>query len=146
MRITTLMLVFCAAPFFGLGQNTIRGNVVDELGLPIYLASVEVQETTDITYTDFDGSFSLTSQKDFHWKINIKSQGYNTESFFVLSGGSTGELVLEYSAEMKALLDGNSSLHNKFYWKPWYEGTIFQKSEVQLTSNFMSGSFSFGLE
>ena len=135
------MLDFCAVPFFGSGQNTIKGNVVDELGLP-----VEVQETTDITYTDFDGSFSLTSEKDFHWKINIKSQGYNTESFFVLSGGSTGELVLEYSAEMKALLDGNSSLHNKFYWKPWYEGTIFPKSEIQLTSNFTLSSFSLGFE
>ncbi|WP_420320081.1 carboxypeptidase-like regulatory domain-containing protein [Flagellimonas sp.] len=105
MRIATLMLILSFVPYFGFGQNAISGKIVDELGLPVYMATVEIQGTEDITYTDFEGLFSLKSEKGFHWKIEIKSKGYKTESFFVLSGGSAGEIVLEYDAEMKKLLE-----------------------------------------
>ncbi|WP_190809507.1 carboxypeptidase-like regulatory domain-containing protein [Flagellimonas sp. S3867] len=106
MRIVTIMLILSFVPYFGISQNTISGKIVDELGLPVYLATIEIHNTEDITHTDFDGFFSLKSEKGFHWKIEIKSKGYKTESFFVLSGGSTGEIVLEYDAEMKKLLEG----------------------------------------
>ncbi len=104
------MLILSFSPFFSYGQNTISGTVIDELGLPIYLASVELEQTDEVTYTDYNGSFSLTSKKNFHWKIRISSKGYKTESFFVLDGGSTESILLEYDAEMKKLLEGNSSL------------------------------------
>ncbi|MGW9687102.1 carboxypeptidase-like regulatory domain-containing protein [Flagellimonas sp. 2504JD1-5] len=106
MRIVTIMLILSFVPYFGFGQNAITGKIVDELGLPVYMAVVEIHDTEDITFTDFDGSFTLESKKGFHWKIDIKSKGYKTESFFVLSGGSTGEIVLEYNAEMRKLLEG----------------------------------------
>lgn len=96
-------------PLFVLSQNTVKGKIVDELGLPIYMASVEIEQTGDIAYTDGDGAFTLTSEKDFHWKINIKSKGYKSESFFVLDGGKTEALVLEYDMDMKKLLSGDSS-------------------------------------
>jgi len=135
------MLILFVVPFFGLSQNTITGKVTDELGLPIYLASISIDASEDITYTDYNGSFSLTSEKDFHWKINIKSTGYKTESFFVLSGGSTESIVLEYNEEMKKLLDGHSSLHQKFHPKPWAKKTLFDKSEfIQYTIAARSGT------
>ncbi len=95
-----------AIPFLGTGQNVVTGKIIDELGLPIYRATVEINSTGDQAFTDFDGFFSLKSDKDFHWKINISSKGYETESFFVLSGGSAGEIILEYNAEMRKLLEG----------------------------------------
>ena len=106
MRIATFMLVLFSFPFFGMSQNTVTGKIIDELGLPIYFATVEIHNTGDIAYTDFDGAFTLESEKDFHWKIKISSKGYKTESFFVLNGGSAGEIVLEYNEEMKKLLEG----------------------------------------
>ena len=102
---------FCSIPCFGFGQNQIRGKIVDELGFPIYRASIQLHATDSVVYTDFDGSFSLISEKDFHWKINIQSQGYQTETFFVLEGGSTGAIVLEYDMDMKAILEENGSDH-----------------------------------
>lgn len=134
MRIATYMLILLVVPFFGQSQNTITGKVTDELGLPIYLASISIDASEDITYTDYNGSFSLTSQKDFHWKINIKSKGYKTESFFVLSGGSTESIVLEYNEELKKLLDGHSSLHQKFYPTPSLKKALFNQSEFVLTT------------
>ena len=109
MRIVSFMLVLGLIPCFGFGQNQIRGKIVDELGFPIYRASIQLHATDSVVYTDFDGSFSLSSEKDFHWKINIQSQGYQTETFFVLEGGSTGAIVLEYDMDMKAILEENGS-------------------------------------
>ncbi len=106
MRKVTFTLLLFAVPVFGIGQNVVTGKIIDELGLPIYLASVELNSTEDRVFTNFDGVFTLESEKDFHWKIHISSKGYKSESFFVLSGGSAGEIVLEYNAEMLKLLEG----------------------------------------
>jgi len=106
----TVVLLLAFIPFFGLGQNSISGTIVDELGLPIYRASVEIPQTDAITYTDYDGAFTLRSAKDFHWKIIIKSKGYKSESFFVLKGGKTDVLMLEYDMEIKKLLEGNTGI------------------------------------
>lgn len=100
------MLVLFSFPCLGMGQNVVTGKIIDELGLPIYFAAVEINETNTVAYTDFDGNFSIENEKDFHWKINISSKGYKTESFFVLSGGSAGEIVLRYDEELKKLLEG----------------------------------------
>ena len=106
MRKVTFTLILLSIPLFGFSQNTVTGKIIDELGLPIYLAAVEINSTENQVFTNFDGVFTLESEKDFHWKINISSKGYKTESFFVLSGGSAGEIVLEYNAEMRKLLEG----------------------------------------
>lgn len=104
MRTWTFVLALVMAPLFSHSQNEIHGKVVDELGLPIYLASVALEDTDIAVFTDFDGNFLLESDKAFHWQILISSTGYQSESFFVLSGGYTGELVLKYGEEMNKLL------------------------------------------
>ena len=86
------------------GQNTIAGKVVDELGLPIYLAVVSINGTEESVHTDIEGNFTLTHSKEFHWKVTISSAGYTKESFFVLGGGNTGPLMLKYNAAMRKLL------------------------------------------
>lgn len=135
MHKVTLVLLLTIIPLLGFSQNTVTGKIVDELGLPIYMASVAIEQTDDITYTDSDGTFTLTSKKDFHWKVNIKSQGYKSESFFVLSGGKTESLVLEYNAEMKKLLIGNSNLYNKSR-KPLRKFELYPKSNNKLSFLF----------
>ncbi|UII75028.1 carboxypeptidase-like regulatory domain-containing protein [Flagellimonas sp. HMM57] len=140
MRIATYMLVLSVVPYFGFGQNKITGKVVDQLGFPIYRASAEISTTDIITYTDYDGSFLLKSEKDFHWKVNIKSKGYEPESFFVLSGGNTGYIVLEYDDDIKKLLDGNSGLRQNFYWDAWKKAILVPKSEKLLASAINSSN------
>ncbi len=108
MRKLCIVLVFLCFPFIMWSQNTIAGKVVDELGLPIYLATVSINGTEESVHTDFDGNFKLSSSKKFHWKITISSTGYNKESFFVLSGGNTGALTLKYDEAMRELLAGTA--------------------------------------
>ncbi|MEO9511679.1 MAG: hypothetical protein ABJN84_01570 [Flavobacteriaceae bacterium] len=135
MRVVTYMLILTSfIPYFGLAQNKIHGKIIDQLGFPVYRASIAINATDHITYSDYDGSFELLSAKDFHWKINITSKGYKPESFFVLNGGNTGDIILEYDADMKKLLDGSSSLHHRFYWDTWNKLIVFPQSENLLVS------------
>ena len=109
MRIFILVLLFACAPIFGQAQNTITGKIVDELGLPIYVAAISLDAAEIVVHTDYDGNFTLTSEKDFHWKINISSAGYKPESFFVLDGGNAGEIILQYGDELRELLISEQS-------------------------------------
>ena len=110
MRILTIVLVLAFAPIYGQAQNTVTGKIVDELGLPIYMAGISLDSSETVVYTDYDGNFTLSSTKDFHWKINISSAGYKSESFFVLDGGSAGEITLQYGDELRELLISEQSL------------------------------------
>lgn len=109
MRKLSIVLVLLCFPFVMWSQNTIAGRVVDELGLPIYLATVSINGTEESVHTDYEGNFTLSSNKNFHWKITLSSSGYDQESFFVLSGGSTGNLTLKYDEAMRKLLVGAAS-------------------------------------
>ena len=101
------MLLWVLLPFWGHSQNAIHGKVVDELGLPIYRAAIALDNSEDVVYSDLEGTFNLESDKAFHWKITISSTGYKSESFFVLSGGRTEDLVLEYDEALKKMLENS---------------------------------------
>mgnify|MGYP001793095295 CR=1 FL=1 len=104
MRIIPTMLLLAFAALYTQAQHTVTGKIVDELGLPIYRAAITLEIAENTVYTDFDGNFTLTSEKKFHWKINITSAGYQQESFFVLDGGNAGEIILQYGDELRELL------------------------------------------
>ena len=114
MRIVPIVLILYAIPFLAQAQNTIHGQVTDELGLPVYRASISIAASEAVTYTNAEGQFSLTSEQDFHWKINVASVGYKTESYFVLSGGNTQNIILEYDEKMKKLLEAHSCIDFRF--------------------------------
>ena len=99
------LLLWVLVPAMGLSQYAVHGKVVDELGLPIYRAAIVLDNSEDVVYSDLEGNFNLQSDKAFHWKITISSTGYKSESFFVLSGGRTEDLVLEYDDALRKLLE-----------------------------------------
>lgn len=141
MHKVTIVLLLTLIPLFGASQNTVSGKIVDELGLPIYMASVEIDKSEDITYTNYEGAFTLTSTKNFHWKITVRSKGYKTASYFVLDGGKTTELVLEYDEEMKKLLEGNSGNDTEFHLKPFHKKFLESKSKNELAKVFVNSFF-----
>lgn len=94
-----------AAFTFAYGQHTVKGKVVDELGLPVYMAQIQILGADTTTFTDIEGNFKLESEKDFHWKLDIGSAGFKPETFFVLNAGKTEDIVLKYDTAIKALID-----------------------------------------
>lgn len=57
--------------------KTIKGTVVDEIGMPIIGASIKIDGTTTGTITDLDGNFTL--QVPENAKLNISYIGYTSQ-------------------------------------------------------------------
>lgn len=107
LRLIILLMIFAIQPC--LSQNKVSGKIVDELGFPLYKASIQIADSEAITYTDFDGNFTLESPKDFHWKVTITSQGFEPEIFFVLDGGSMETIALKFDMDIRELISDETS-------------------------------------
>lgn len=93
-------LFFATATVFG--QTKLTGTVIDETNQPLPSASVVVKGTTNGTSTDFDGKFTLSSDKNSGVVI-ISFVGYkNKEVAFSSSKTDLGTIQLE---EDGAVLD-----------------------------------------
>ena len=57
--------------------KTIKGTVVDEIGMPIIGASIKIDGTTTGTITDLDGNFTL--QVPANAKLSISYIGYTSQ-------------------------------------------------------------------
>ncbi|MEM6317388.1 MAG: TonB-dependent receptor [Bacteroidota bacterium] len=66
-------------------QMTLKGTTTDELGEPLIGATIIIQATNTGTTTDFDGTFSLTSDQPLPWNLSISYIGYATKSITVTS-------------------------------------------------------------
>lgn len=72
---SSLLFVFgCFISIAALAKGTIRGSVIDQEGLPLMSAIVQVKGTTIGTITDLDGEFSLVVESGTH-DIEVKCIG-----------------------------------------------------------------------
>ena len=113
-----LVPLFIICGLFAHAQNKVTGKVVDELGFPIASASIVLEDTKTEVYTDFDGIFTLVSEKDFYWKVTIASKGYAPETFYVLEGGNAGSITLSLDIDLKDLMKNNTGQIDSERLKP----------------------------
>ena len=121
-KCTTLVVVFCLFSIAALAQRSIGGKVVDVAGNALIGASVIVKGTTNGTYTDDSGAFTLTIEGQAPALI-VSYLGYRTKEV-ALSGAETtvsvtleeSDLALEevlvtgYSTQKKGDLTGGVSV------------------------------------
>lgn len=69
----SLALLFCA---FGMAQTSISGKVVDDGNLPIPRVNVVIEGTNTGTATDFDGNFTITTDKPLPFNIVASTIGF----------------------------------------------------------------------
>ena len=81
-QLTKLLLLFCA---MGFAQSSIKGKVTDELAMPIPGASIVIVGESVGTTADNDGSFTLSTQKNPPFTIEISSIGFASKRFDIRS-------------------------------------------------------------
>lgn len=74
MKSTLLFILSCCISIAALAKGTIRGSVIDQEGMPLMSAIVQVKGTTIGTITDLDGEFTLTVESGVH-DIEVKCIG-----------------------------------------------------------------------
>ncbi len=113
-KCTTLVVVFCLFSIAAFAQRSIGGKVVDVAGNALIGASVIVKGTTNGTYTDDSGAFSLTIEGQAPALI-VSYLGYRTKEV-ALSGAETNvSITLEESdlALEEVLVTGYSTQQKK---------------------------------
>lgn len=94
-----LTLFFCGISF---AQTTITGTVVDKSNQPIPGANIKIVGEAIGTVTDFDGNFSLTTQKTPPFSVEVSSIGFATQKVEVKTKNQKISVVL---AEEETRLD-----------------------------------------
>lgn len=113
-KCTTLVVAFCLFSIAAFAQRSIGGKVVDVAGNALIGASVIVKGTTNGTYTDDSGAFSLTVEGQAPALI-VSYLGYRTKEI-ALSGAETNvSVTLEESdlALEEVLVTGYSTQQKK---------------------------------
>lgn len=99
VKIILLTLFFCSISF---AQTTIKGTVADNTNQPIPGANIKIVGEDIGTTTDFDGNFTLTTQKKPPFTIEISSIGFATKREEIKSNNQKVSAVL---AEEETRLD-----------------------------------------
>ena len=77
----------------GYSQNTVSGKILDgRNGEEIIGATIIVVGTSTGTITDYDGTFTLTTDQEFPFEINITYTGYETTRMTITESGDLGEI------------------------------------------------------
>ncbi|MEH0157654.1 carboxypeptidase-like regulatory domain-containing protein [Limibacter armeniacum] len=78
MKRSTIALLFCCLLSFGLqAQKVVRGIVQDKEKEPIPFAHIILGNTTDGTFANEEGYFSLTIPESFQGELRFTAAGYN---------------------------------------------------------------------
>lgn len=84
-----IAVIICLATLSSFAENnktnSIKGKVVDYQGEPIVGATVYVEETNTIVYTDFDGEFLIKNPSKDKTTITVKMISFNENKSIVLN-------------------------------------------------------------
>ena len=117
-----LSLVFLLASFTMVNAqtNTVKGKITDGVEA-LYGVNVVIQGTTTGVITDDDGNFTLSSDQDFPWTLEISSLGFEEQtvvansanqviSISLNSGEALDEVVISGSRKAEKAVNAASSI------------------------------------
>ena len=115
-------LVFLLASFMMVNAqtNTVKGKITDGVEA-LYGVNVVIQGTTTGVITDDDGNFTLSSNQDFPWTLEISSLGFEGQtvvansanqviSISLNSGEALDEVVISGSRKAEKAVNAASSI------------------------------------
>ena len=103
MRALTILGLFCANLL--LAQSTISGSVTDaETNEPIPGVNIVIQGTTEGTNTDFDGNFSLSTNRAVPFTIEVSSVGFGSKSIEVTAADQALSISLDAGENLEEII------------------------------------------
>lgn len=100
-----VFLALFSLSFNGISQNLIKGKVVDNSDMPLPGARIEEVGTSNMTSTDFDGLFEMTTLNNPS-EILIGYIGHDAQTFVIKSDSTLTVRLLEYSYNTRWLTFG----------------------------------------
>ncbi|OEK09384.1 hypothetical protein A8C32_11735 [Flavivirga aquatica] len=134
-----LLLFFCGLSY---SQTTITGSVVDNNNQPIPGANVIITETTIGAITDFDGTFSITSQQNPPFTLQASSIGFETTTEEITSSNQKIILILKEGNSLDEVIISASRTPERIFESP----VTVERFGLKEIKNTASSDFYDGLE
>jgi hypothetical protein len=127
----------------GFAQSSIKGKVTDELAVPIPGASIVIVGEAVGTTADNDGNFTLTTQKNPPFTIEISSIGFASKRFDIRSKNQTVSASLsEDNQELGEVVVSASRAPERILESP----VTIERMSMKEVKNTTSPTFYEGLE
>ncbi len=117
MKTTTLILMLLVSTL-SIAQNVVDGRVIDGFDQPIPGVSITVKGTSVSTISDFDGNFSLTTDKEYPFTLIASSIGFDDATFVVTSDTKDVTIVLEDITFLDELVISASRAPERLFESP----------------------------
>ena len=118
--LSSLVFLFASFMMVNAQTNTVKGKITDGVEA-LYGVNVVIQGTTTGVITDDDGNFTLSSDQDFPWTLEISSLGFEGQtvvansanqviSISLNSGEALDEVVISGSRKAEKAVNAASSI------------------------------------
>ncbi|GGD18366.1 carboxypeptidase-like regulatory domain-containing protein [Flavobacterium orientale] len=135
-----LSLFICGVSF---AQSTISGSVVDATNQPIPGASIKIVGEAIGTVTDFDGNFTLSTQKNPPYVIEISSIGFASQKVNITSSSQKVAAQLsEEETRLNEIVVSASRTPERILESP----VTIERMTLQEIKNTTSATYYDGLE
>ncbi|RVU90765.1 TonB-dependent receptor domain-containing protein [Flavobacterium columnare] len=126
-----------------LAQNTITGSVTDDKNQPIPGANVKVAGSASGASSGFDGKFTLKTNSQFPFTLEVSMMGYSSRSLKINSKDQKVEVVLvEQSTSLNEIVVSASRAPERILESP----VTIERMGVKEVKNTTAPSFYEGLE
>ena len=134
------LLLFCGLSF---SQTTITGTVVDDISQqPIPSANVVIAGTSIGTATDFDGAFTLSTDQNPPFTIQVSSVGFSSKDIEVTSKNQKFTVVLNEGTALDEVVISASRTPERIFESP----VTVERFGLKEIKNTASADFYDGLE
>ncbi|WGD35992.1 TonB-dependent receptor [Olleya sp. YS] len=139
---TILSIVLLCFSGIAFSQTTITGTVVDDSQQPIPSANVVINGTSVGTATDFDGNFTLTTNENPPFTIQVSSVGFTTENVEITSNNQNINVVLAEGTSLDEVVISASRTPERIFESP----VTVERFGLREIKNTASADFYDGLE
>jgi outer membrane receptor protein involved in Fe transport len=139
---TALYVMISLLCFFSYSQNTIQGTVVDDSGVPLPGANIVIEGSSLGTTSDFDGNYTLTTDKNLPFNIIFSFTGFENVSVQVTENNQTVDVQMKLSSALDEVVISASRTPERVFESP----VTVERFGLKEIKNTASADFYGGLE
>lgn len=132
-------MLFCVVSF---AQTTIKGEIFDNTGLPLPGANVVIVGTSTGTVSDFDGNFTLTTDRTPPFSVRVSYAGFTAQTIEITTNNQTLTVTLAEGNELDEVVISASRTPERIFESP----VTVERFGLKEIKNTASSDFYDGLE
>ncbi len=139
---TTLKLLVMLLSVVAFAQTTVSGTITDDTGQPLPGANIIIEGTTTGTSSDFDGKYTIATDKPLPFKLVVTYTGFESQTLDVTSNNQTIDVQMKEGNVLDEVVLSASRTPERIFESP----VTVERFGLKEVKNTPSADFYGGLE